>query len=160
MKIITPGQLKLYQGLKDFIDFDQGGLFCKKISLEYKAKSIQPWVVFNCKSDPRLSFQVHDLELKETDAAYWHLTAQSKKKITFNGFIHQLYHLGFGNLSGYMENKNESYQTGMSIRNGRVQRVRTQEELDENSLGLFSLIGYILETSAKKEKTKHKISPR
>lgn len=115
------GKNKLVQGVLDIFDFDHKGILSKKISLDYKLISNQPHVFFKCKDNYKLSFSLHDLQMKE-DSVYWHMAAQEKKKAKFEGFK------GYfdGRLRGYMGT--EDQRLGICFRKGQIYKLRTNAQ--------------------------------
>ena len=140
----TPTEM-IYRTLRDHILFNHKGL-SKKIDLEYEVKSAQPWVYFQCPSDDGLSFRVHDLELGEKEALFWHMFAQNDGKAMFEGFINPLYFLGLKTIRGYIINHDLYHKIGIIARNGRVQKIKTHEEIIKDSFQFSSLVTFFIKS--------------
>ncbi|MCK5149735.1 hypothetical protein KAJ87_02325 [Candidatus Pacearchaeota archaeon] len=131
---------ELYQMWKDESDFEKAGIFSKKISLDYKAKSNQPWLSLECVQNDRFSFQVHDLELGEKEAPYWQLAGQKKKEMKFEGFVNRLYNKGIGYLRGYLKVPEDNREIGIFVKEGRIIKLKSGEEIFENKVKFLSPI--------------------
>ena len=114
--------------------FERKGLFSKKITINYKADSCDPWLHFNYPPDEDLSFRVHNLEFgkeRQDEATFLHMAVQRGKDVTFNGFINRLHILGFKRIRGYLEVPSEHYKLGVVVNKGRVTELRTTKEIYE-----------------------------
>ncbi|PLW80011.1 hypothetical protein C0585_04960 [Candidatus Woesearchaeota archaeon] len=72
--------------LIEHYDFYEKGLLSKEVSSDFQVYSRQPWLLFECKENPSLSFRAHDLELGTEEAAYWHSVGQRERRVEFEGF--------------------------------------------------------------------------
>lgn len=118
-----------YHGL-----FENKDLFSRRICLNYKAISEQPWLYFNCLEEDKHSFKIHNLEMNES--MLWHLAAQKDEKVEFEGF------LTLGSLRGYLAVPEENYKIGVVVRSGRIEKLINQKELEETKNAFVSLIHY------------------
>jgi len=119
--------------IRNLSDFEHQGIMSRKLDLEYKATSKQPWLYFTHPTDERLSFRIHELEFGTEDAIHWNTRAQKQGVIEFSGFVHNFFNWGIGTLRGYLKSSEPYYRTGLIIKNGRIQRVVSQEQLNESS---------------------------
>ena len=124
--------------------FEEGGIFSKKISLNYKAISKQPWLNFNCLEKDKYSFRIHELEMGD-EAMLWHVAAQQNKKVNFQGF------LTFGNLRGYLTIPRENYKIGVLVNSGRIEKLVNQKEFDD----LLNTTFYMAAFTGGLHKSKH-----
>lgn len=129
MEIFPLGEL--CEMIRNLSDFEHQGIMSRKVDLEYEATSKQPWLYFTHPSDERLSFRVHELEFGATDAIYWNTRAQKEGVIEFSGFAHKFFNWGIGTLRGYLKSSEPFYRTGLIVKDGRMQRVVSQEQLNE-----------------------------
>ena len=114
----------IYKALKLMVDFEEGEIFSKKISLNYDVVSEQPWLYFNCIDKNKYSFKIHELEMKN-EGLLWHIAAQEKEKFNFNG------HIIFGKLKGYLLTPDKNYKIGIWAKNGRIEKLTSQKEIEE-----------------------------
>ncbi len=114
----------------DFRAFEQPGILSKKVTLNYRGESRQPWLDMICLEDEKYSFKAHELELGPKEAVYWNLAAQHGKEIVFEGYKDMFYSSGLGKLRGYLSLKDGYPKTGLWIKKGRVRRVRPKEEMN------------------------------
>ena len=120
--------------------FERKGLLSKRIKINYKADSYDPWLNFNHPSDEDLSFRIHNLEFgneRQGEAAFLHTAIQRGKDIEFKGFINRLHILGFKRIRGYLEVPSEHYRIGVVVNKGRVTELMTTKEISEISSKLM-----------------------
>ncbi len=122
----------LYDIIVDNSIFIQKGL-SKSVSLDYDLRNQQPWIYFDCQSDSNLSFRAHNLELGLDEAIFWGMAAQESEEAKFEGFINPLHFFGRKTIRGYMSIPKKFRKIGLIVKNGRVQRVKTWDELMEDA---------------------------
>jgi len=125
------------KSLHDIHHLRHKGVLSKPLNLNYKISSDDPWVNFDCMDDGRFSFQTHSLELGSDEACYWHLAGQRGDEAEFEGFTSYLSPKRRGSLRGYLSSKKDHHELGISARNGRVNKVLTQEQMSLGSLALL-----------------------
>ena len=124
-------------------EFEKGGTFHRRFTSKYEGVSHQPWFLFKCVEDSRLSFTVHDLELGEKEAGYWHLASQRGKEISFEGRVSLLYHQGIGDIRGSLCIEGDEHKISVKAKSGRIIRAVTQKQVME-LLGPFAIASYSL----------------
>ncbi len=115
---------------------ERKGLLSKRIEIDYKAGSYDPWLHFNHPSDEDLSFRIHNLEFgmeRQDEAAFLHTAVQRGKEVRFNGFISIIHFLGSKRIRGYLEVPSEHYKLGLVVNNGRVTELITSRESYETA---------------------------
>ena len=139
------GMEDLFRIFNDYNTFGRQGM-SRKVSLDYDVESGQPWVYFACPSDDDLSFRVHDLQLGDREAMFWHMFAQGEGKAKFNGFMSRLSLLGIKRIRGKMgvQNDRVSHETGFVVQNGIVEKVKTNDDYNRDSLRAISILAFPL----------------
>ena len=143
----------------DHFDFEDRGLvLSKKVSLRYSAVNQQPWLYFDCLDHRRYSFQVHELELGQSEAPYWFMVAAKKdKNIRLEGFVNKMYSRGLGSLIGYLEVPEDHHMIGVIIVGDRVHKIRTQEQIRECTSCFISSLSYILKLKEEVESLERRV---
>jgi len=114
--------------------FIAGGPLSKKIKINYKVGSYDPWLHFIHPSDDDLSFRIHNLEFGkdgQCEAAFLHTATQRGKEIIFNGFMNRLHFLGFKRIRGYIEVPIDHYRMGIVANKGRIEELVTAQKMGE-----------------------------
>ena len=132
---------------QNWLDFEAPGIFSRKVNLEYKATSEQPWVLFDCLNNKKYSFVVHELQFGSREgnreALYWHLTAP-KKKVELRGYVNYFYP-NRGSLRGYLSVPEDYHRIGVQVCSGGILKLKSQEALYEDLLPISNMItSYIL----------------
>ncbi|MCD4759632.1 hypothetical protein K8R33_01975 [archaeon] len=131
---------EIVSGVNDFMTFYHKGLFSRGVALHYFGLTLGPHVQFYCEEDDGLSFRVHNLQFGE-DAPYWNLAVQRGKDIEFNGFANRIFS---GRMRGILSVPEEGKRLGVCVDSGKVDVVRTQEQLDEAmNLLVAPILNYI-----------------
>jgi len=136
----------LIKALQYYSIFEGGGILSKKVSLNYKATSKQPWTHFFCKAREKYSFVIHELEMDPSESMLWHLAVQQDEKVNFQGF------LTFGKLRGYLTIPEKNYKIGVLIKSGRIEKLVNQKELEKTNSEFSALISYSVNSFAESDK--------
>lgn len=120
--------------------YETGGILSKEVTLPFTSRFEKPWLLFECKADPRYSFRCHELRLGpegNPEAVYF-----DKKNVGFHGYVGRLYPT-LGSLRGYMSDSDSWSRIGVHVRGGEAIECLSQERMmndlyDELAAGMWT----------------------
>jgi len=100
------------------------GIFDKAISLDYVALINPESIFLRCKTDNNLSFRINNKYLNPADKEIFQTEkGEDRELLTFNGYLNRFYHLGIGELKGYIHSLRNNKEILIGVKNGEAKRV-------------------------------------